>query len=306
MITNPPPNDSAPTLNATQATPPARRPRGLDRQRAAAPGGSRAPAGPAGLGRAVSSSSIRPQPSRTSDQERADQRRRHAARQQVAGPPDPAPGGPGPARQAGRDQPDGGGRAPPPGTAAPGAGRGAPDPQRRAGGQEQRRQGQDDDQAGHDEAGPADQRAGRAAQPPGAEDGQLGRGRAGQQVGGRDAVLELGRGQPAPAGPRTGARSRAMCAGGPPNPMHPIRPHSRAIVSSETCGTEVSDKEDSGKLASVQSAISAGNSVCPRRRSRSASRRALARRSGLSRMACSREPSAPPGWLAWAWAQARL
>ena len=95
-------------------------------------------------------------------------------------------------------------------------------------------------------------------------------------------------------------RSRAMCAGGPPNPMHPIRPHSRAMVSSETCGTEVSDKEDSGKLASVQSAISAGNSVCPRRRSRSASRRALARRSGLSRMACSREPSAPPGWLAWA------
>src|SRR5580693_9615325 len=30
--------------------------------------------------------------------------------------------------------------------------------------------------------------------------------------------------------------SSAMCAGGPPNPMQPMRPHSRAIVSRETCG----------------------------------------------------------------------
>src|SRR5215472_3548810 len=31
-------------------------------------------------------------------------------------------------------------------------------------------------------------------------------------------------------------RSSAMCAGGPPNPMQPMRLHSRAIVSSETSG----------------------------------------------------------------------
>ena len=30
------------------------------------------------------------------------------------------------------------------------------------------------------------------------------------------------------------ARSSAMCAGGPPNPVQPIRPHSRAIVRSGT------------------------------------------------------------------------
>ena len=30
------------------------------------------------------------------------------------------------------------------------------------------------------------------------------------------------------------SRSSAMCAGGPPNPMQPMRPHSRAIVSSGT------------------------------------------------------------------------
>ena len=31
-------------------------------------------------------------------------------------------------------------------------------------------------------------------------------------------------------------RSSAMCAGGPPKPMQPIRPHSRTIVRSETAG----------------------------------------------------------------------
>ena len=80
-----------------------------------------------------------------------------------------------------------------------GAGSGAEHPQRRGTGQEQRRQGQDHDQPGHDERGPADQRAGAAAEPPGAEDRQLGGRRAGQQVAGRDRVLELPCVQPLPA-----------------------------------------------------------------------------------------------------------
>ena len=81
----------------------------------------------------------------------------------------------------------------------PGAGSGAEHPQRRGTGQEQRRQGQDHDQPGHDERGPADQRAGAAAEPPGAEDRQLGGRRAGEQVAGRDRVLELPCVQPLPA-----------------------------------------------------------------------------------------------------------
>ncbi len=35
----------------------------------------------------------------------------------------------------------------------------------------------------------------------------------------------------------TSCRSSRMCAGGPPNPMQPIRPHSRSTVGSGTCGT---------------------------------------------------------------------
>ena len=81
----------------------------------------------------------------------------------------------------------------------PGAGSRAEHPQRRGTGQEQRRQGQDHDQPGHDERRPAGQRAEAAADPPGAEDRQLGGGRAREQVAGRDRVLEFPRVQPFPA-----------------------------------------------------------------------------------------------------------
>ena len=70
-------------------------------------------------------------------------------------------------------------------------------PERRVGGQKQRRQGQDHDEAGHDETDAADYRAGRAGEAPGAEDRELGRCGAGQQVGGGDAVFELVGRQPA-------------------------------------------------------------------------------------------------------------
>src|SRR5215475_161824 len=64
-------------------------------------------------------------------------------------------------------------------------------PQRRRGAKEQDRQRQDNDQSGDDERGTPDQRPRPAAQPPGAEDRELGGCRAGQQVAGRDRVLEL-------------------------------------------------------------------------------------------------------------------
>ena len=78
------------------------------------------------------------------------------------------------------------------------SGRRTRDPSRRAGRQEEGREPEDDDQPGDDEADPAEDRAGRTAQPPGAEDGQLGRGGPGQQVAGGQPVLEVVRRQPLP------------------------------------------------------------------------------------------------------------
>ena len=64
------------------------------------------------------------------------------------------------------------------------------------------------------------------ADAPRAVDRQLRRGRAGQQLHGGVGVLELARRRSSPAARRTGRRSSAMCAGGPPNPTTPIRAHS--------------------------------------------------------------------------------
>ena len=61
----------------------------------------------------------------------------------------------------------------------------------------------------------------------------------GQQVGGGDPVLEL-LGDSQPRRSTHSARSSAMWAGGPPKPMQPIRPHSRAMVPRPTwCGRRV-------------------------------------------------------------------
>ena len=57
--------------------------------------------------------------------------------------------------------------------------------------QEDRRERQDEREPGNDEAQPAEESADRPPQAPRAVDGQLGRGRAGQEVGGGDGVLEL-------------------------------------------------------------------------------------------------------------------
>ncbi len=72
-----------------------------------------------------------------------------------------------------------------------GAGGRAEHPGRRAAGETEDRQRDDEHQPGHDEADAAADSTNRPPQPPGAEDGQLGGGRSRQQVGGRDAVLEL-------------------------------------------------------------------------------------------------------------------
>ena len=123
------------------------------------------------------------------------------------------------------------------------SGRRAPYPQRR-GPEEQGRESQDQYESWHDEAQSADPGAAGAAQPPGAEDGQLGRGRAWQQVGGGDALLELVVvSQPWSSTHRR--RSRLMCAGGPPKPMQPMRPH---------CGSDLQQRD----VASASSAGLAG------------------------------------------------
>ena len=76
-------------------------------------------------------------------------------------------------------------------------GRHPPNPQRGMVRQEQRRQGEDGDEAGHDEADAADHRSHCASYPPCTEDRQLGRGGAGQEVGGRYSVFEFIGRQPA-------------------------------------------------------------------------------------------------------------
>ena len=129
------------------------------------------------------------------DEERTEQGGRSSAGQQVGQPS--RPGGPlltGPF-PAGREQADGGldGHG---GHRRSRAGRCAEHPGRQVASQEQGRQAQDDDQARHDETGAAQQCPGQPAQPPGTEDGQLGGGRAGEQVGGGDPVLEFVRRQP--------------------------------------------------------------------------------------------------------------
>jgi hypothetical protein len=96
--------------------------------------------------------------------------------------------------------------------------------------EKERREREDQDQPREDEAGAADERAGAAAEAPGAEDRKLGGGGAGEQVGGRDRVFELACLEPSAALDAELA-NRAMCAGGPPKPIQPIRPHSRATVS---------------------------------------------------------------------------
>ena len=121
--------------------------------------------------------------------------RGHGPGEEVEDPP--APGGPGVVRPspAGRQEDEGGierdGR-----NGCAGAGRRTLYPQRGVGGQEQRREGEDDGEPGGNETDTADQPPESSPQAPGAEGGQLGRRRPGQQVGGRDAVLELGGGEP--------------------------------------------------------------------------------------------------------------
>ena len=68
----------------------------------------------------------------------------------------------------------------------------------------------------------------------GAEDRELRRRRPGQQAAGGVGVLERARRRSTAGRSTTSSRSSAMCAGGPPNPVSPIRVHSRATVPSGT------------------------------------------------------------------------
>src|SRR5262249_50867144 len=71
------------------------------------------------------------------------------------------------------------------------------DPARRRTRQEERGEREDQKQARRDEADAANESAGATAQPPGAEDRQLRRSGAGEQIAGSDRVLELAGLEPA-------------------------------------------------------------------------------------------------------------
>ncbi len=127
------------------------------------------------------------------DQPGADQRPGHPAEQRVGDPasmdlrPIPARG----------DQADAGPHSDG-GDCRAGSSPGTAHPDRRRARQEEHRESQDHQQAGQDEAEAPEQRARAATHPPGAEDRQLGRRRAGEQVAGGDRVLELVRREPGP------------------------------------------------------------------------------------------------------------
>ena len=123
---------------------------------------------------------------------RPDRRRRDAPGEQVDDPPRHAPRPPAGLRDEAPAGLHGDGRH-----RRAGAGARPEDPPRRRAREEERRQRQDRDQPRQHEREPADQPAEPAANAPGAEDRELRRGRARQQVAGRDRVLELLRGDPA-------------------------------------------------------------------------------------------------------------
>ena len=188
-MTNPPPYDSAPTLNATQATDSSTPPLTAPQHRGHRDAGQFPVA-------AVPGRQLRGQLDQATAEQHQDQPDTDGCRgggpgQQIYHPaggiPAALPAGTGQARtRVDGDRRDRGACA----CAC------AQDPQRRGRAEEQGGQGQDGDQAGDDERGTADQRAQAAAQPPRAEDRQLGGGRAGQQVTDRDGILELLRVQP--------------------------------------------------------------------------------------------------------------
>ena len=82
-------------------------------------------------------------------------------------------------------------------TAAAHPQRGTGDPVGRMAGEEEGRERNDEPESGDYETEPTEDRAGPSPQTPGAEDGQLGRRRTGQEVGRCDGILELDRPEPA-------------------------------------------------------------------------------------------------------------
>ncbi len=190
MMTKPPPYDSAPTLNATQARdarPPAA---------AVAPAntteGKAAERGAVGV-HASSHDLDAAAGEQDQDEPGAERRRGERAEGEIHGPPHEAVGpGPPPARGnelgTGPDRDRRDRRA--------GSGSGAPHPEGWRAGEEQRGEREDQHQPRDDERHAADDRAGRAAHSSGAVDRELCRGGSGQQVAGGDPVFELIFGQP--------------------------------------------------------------------------------------------------------------
>ena len=113
----------------------------------------------------------------------------------------------------------------------------AENPVGRAAGQEDHRQGKDEYEPGEDEAHPPEEGSGGPAQPPGAEDSQLGRGGTRQEVGGGDGVFELLGTDPSPLfhaqAPQQGNVGR-----GPAEPDAAEAKPLRAMVGKATRGAE--------------------------------------------------------------------
>ena len=98
-------------------------------------------------------------------------------------------------------------------------------PGRRRRREEHRGEPENQHEPGEDEGDAADDRTGRARDLPRAQDGELGRSRAGQEVARGNAMFEVAGRDPAATLYAKLRAADAMCAGGPPKPMHPMRPH---------------------------------------------------------------------------------
>ena len=171
-------------------------------------------------------------------QERPDQRRRRGAEHRVDEPPRslaanrPRPSPARPEQSPAGVEGDRGDRC-----ARTGAG--PPNPARRRLRQKHDGERGDDHHARHDEPEAARHRSPNPAEAASEVNRELRRGGPGEEVAGAIAA-STSASLSQPRSSTTSRRSRAMCVGGPPKPVSPIRVHSRAIVA---IGTEAGRPE---------------------------------------------------------------
>ena len=186
MITNPPPYESAPTL---ERDPRERRESARGDSGSGSTSDERGPHIPQ-LGAAANRDLDQAAGDEREHQERSDRGSDDATREPVQDPPralGPTSADASPARRDERPR----GVERDRGDSGTGSGRGTQDRDGRAAREEHRGQPEDEREPGHDEAEPSDQRASRTSDPPGREDRELRRRRARQQVRRGDAILEL-------------------------------------------------------------------------------------------------------------------